>query len=255
MADARIQARIDFLKKNRPNDPEIKKLQSKLGGGQQGQTIGGVGGMGDPAATPAAPMTPAQPLPKVATDYASDIAASSGVNQAFDPNLSDRPLNDDLIQARLEQQQQLEDYLGRDIDSAYEKARKQQEQQLFNRGIPLGSEQYIDGMKMLDDNFARQRADIRAQALQFGGQEMQSTFQMGEEKRANQLNEQLAANQTNMGNIGAFSDIDLAYKNLQQQKKQANMQNSLAQQQLAKQGGGGGSSTTSAPIVQSPFVG
>lgn len=241
MADARIQARIDFLKKNRPNDPEIKKLQSKLGSTPA-----------DPAAP--APEVPAEPLPKASIDYASDIAADSGVNQAFKPELTDRPLQADLNQARLQQQQELETYLGRDIDSAYEKARKQQEQQLLNRGIPIGSEQYTDSMKMLDDNFSRQRGDIRAQALQFGGQELERTFGMGEDRRTNQLNEQVTANKTNMGNIGGFADIDLAYKQLQEQKRQANQNASLTRAQIAKQGGGGRSST-STPIVESPFVG
>lgn len=236
MADQRIQNRIDFLKKNRPNDPEIKKLQQKLG------------------SSPTAPEAPAPDISKTSENYASEIAADSGVTQPFKPELTDRPLQADLNAARLDQQQQLESYLGRDIDSAYEKARKRQEQQLFNRGIPVGSEQYADSMKMLDDNFARQRGDIRAQALQFGGQEMDRTFGMGETRRTNELGEQVTANQTNLGNIGAFTDIDLAYKQLAEQKRQANQANSIARQQLAKQGGGGRAST-STPIVESPFVG
>ena len=245
MADARIQTRIDFLKKNRPNDPEIKKLQKKL-----------VGAPSDPG-TPAAPApeVPADPLPKAAVDYASDIAADSGVNEAFAPTLTDRPLQPDLNAARLQQQQELETYLSRDIDSAYEKARKAEEQRLFNTGNPAGSEQYKDAMRMLDDNFARQKGDIRAQALQFGGQELDRTFGMGETRRTNELGEQVTTNQTNMGNVGAFTDIDLAYKQLQEQKRQANQNASLTRAQIAKQGGGGGRSSTSTPIVESPFVG
>jgi hypothetical protein len=257
---ARQQERIDYLQKNRPGDPEIKELQKKLGGGQQGGDISGISGMGDPAATPPgtpAPEVPAEPLPKVAVDYASDIAADSGVNQAFTPELTDRPLDADLNQARLQQQQELETYLGRDIDSAYEKARKQQEQQLFNRGIPVGSEQYADSMKMLDDNFARQKGDIRAQSLQYGGQELERTFRLGEDRRAGELDEQLTTNKTNMGNVGSFADIDLAYKQLAEQRRQANQNASLTRAQLAKQGGGGGGGrvSTSTPIVESPFVG
>lgn len=302
MADARIQARIDFLKKNRPGDPEIKQLQKKLasapmadpgqpaaseqpaapvddGSAQTARQQERLAYLqknrpGDPeikelqkklgnapaATTPGAPApeVPAEPLPKVAVDYASDIAADSGVNEAFKPELTDRPLQPDLNQARLQQQQELETYLSRDIDSAYEKARKQQEQQLFNKGIPLGSEQYTDSMKMLDDNFSRQKGDIRAQALQFGGQEIERTFGMGEDRRTNQLNEQVTTNKTNMGNVGAFTDIDLAYKQLAEQRRQANQNASLTRAQIAKQGGGGGGggrSSTSTPIVESPFVG
>jgi hypothetical protein len=247
MTDARIQNRINFLKKNRPNDPEIKQLQKKLGSMPADPSA--------PEAAPApAPEVPAEPLPKVAVDYASEIAADSGVKDAFTPTLTDRPLQPDLNQARLQQQQELESYLSRDIDSAYEKARKQQEQQLFNRGVPVGSEQYTDSMKMLDDNFSRQRGDIRSQALQFGGQETERTFGMGETRRTNELGEQVTANQTNMGNVGAFTDIDLAYKQLQEQKRQANQNASLTRAQIAKQGGGGRAST-STPIVESPFVG
>lgn len=238
MADARIQKRIDFLKKNRPNDPEIKKLQSKLGG------------------MPAAPEVPAEPLPKVAVDYASDIAADSGANEAFKPTLTDRPLQSDLNQARTQQQQELESYLGRDVDAAYSKARQDFEQKMYNKGVAPGSPQWLDEMKSVDDNFSRQKGDIRAQALQFGGQEMERTFGMGETRRTNELGEQVTANQTNMGNVGAFTDIDLAYKQLQEQKRQANQSASLTRAQIAKQGGGGGGrSSTSTPIVESPFVG
>jgi hypothetical protein len=237
---ARQQERLAFLKKNRPNDPEIKQLQKKIG------------------ATPGAPAAPPPPLQESATNYAADIAAQSGVNQAFTPTLTERPLQADLNQARLGQQQELEDYLGRDIDAAYEQARKQEEQRLFNKGVPMGSEQYKDGMKMLDDNFARQRGDIRAQALQFGGQEMDRTFGMGEARRAGELSEQTGINQTNLGNMGVMTDIDLAYKQLAEQRRQANQGNKIQQgqlgiqrQQLARQGRGGGGSA----IAQSPFVG
>lgn len=240
MADARIQARIDFLKKNRPNDPEIAQLQSKLG------------------AAPGAPA-PAPPIDQRANQYASDLAVNGGVTQPFNPTLDARPGSGDLIADRQRQEQDLQGYLGRDLDSEYAKAKQMMEQDLYNRGQPIdpNNQGYKDSLKLLDDNFSRQKADIRAQALQFGGQEMDRTFGQGEQRRANQLNEQTTAYNTNLGGVSALSDIDLAYKQLAQQK-QAQKQNyrlgqgqlGLQRQALAKRGSGGGGGA----VAQSPFV-
>jgi hypothetical protein len=239
----RVETRIAWLKKNRPNDPEIQKLQSKM--------------QSAPAPSPDGTPAPVQgePLQEVASDYAGDVAAGAGLGDVFDPKLDDRPSQGDLLAARDARQKELESYLARDIDSAYSKARENLEQEMFNRGIPAGSQQFTDRMRMLDDNFSRQRADIRAQALQFGGQEFERDFQAGETRRTNQLGEQVTVNQTNLGNVKGLTDIDLAYKTLAEQRRQANQSAALTRAQIARQGGSGGGSGPAQPVINSPFVG
>ncbi len=238
----RVETRIAWLKKNRPNDPEIQKLQSKM--------------QSAPAPSPEGAPAPVQgePLQEVASDYAGDVAAQAGLGGAFSPKLTDRPLPPDLTEARRAQQQELESYLSRDIDSAYSKARESLEQEMFNRGIPVGSQQFTDRMRMLDDNFSRQRGDIRAQALQFGGQELERTFNMGETRRINELGEGVTMDDVNMGRVKGLTDIDIAYRTLAEQRRQANLQNQVANRSIAARGGGGGSGPAQ-PVINSPFVG
>lgn len=243
MADLRQQQRLAYLLKNRPNDPQVKQLQAA------GVTV-------PTAGTPGAQAAP--PIDERANQYASDIAAG-GVSQPFNPTLDARPGSGDLIADRQRQEQDLQGYLGRDLDSEYAKAKQMMDQDLQNRGQPIDPKNpaYQESLKLLDDNFSRQRADIRAQALQFGGQEMDRTFGQGEQRRANQLNEQTTSYNTNLGGVSALSDIDLAYKQLAAQKKAQQQTYKLGQgqlglqrQALAKRGGGGSSSA----VAESPFV-
>lgn len=55
--DPRIQQRIDFLMKTRPNDPEIQMLISKMGGGFRMPQMGGFSPEGQP-------MIPRAPTPQ-----------------------------------------------------------------------------------------------------------------------------------------------------------------------------------------------
>ncbi len=131
-------------------------------------------------------------------------------------------------------------------------------------------------MKVLDDDFARQRADVRSQALQFGGTEQERLFNENEQTRTNQYNEQAGTRNQRINEVNQWSGAGtgaqipqfLPYQGTQVNygspneigsaltaARQNNRQLSIAQQAANKAGGGGGGGRAPTPAVaSSPFV-
>lgn len=214
-------------------------------------------------------------ISKMGRDMALSLSGQGNLGQAFNPTLDARVGSGDLIADRKRQESELANYLARDLDTNYAKDKDKLEQQLYSRGIPLdpNNQQYQDFMKELDDNYSRQKADIRAQSLQFGGSEMDRTYGMNEQTRANQFNEQAGIRNQQLGeisnwsglgtgayipqfqqyqgaqvNYGSPNDINSALTTARQNAQQLR----IAQQAANRVGGGssgGGTSTQSSPFV------
>ncbi len=209
-------------------------------------------------------------------ELALSLAGEGNLNQQFDPKLQDRIGSGDLINDRRRQEEELSQYLARDMDKNYDTKKQQLEQTLYNRGIALdpNNKQYQDHMREFEDTFARERGDIRAQALQFGGQEMDRTFGMNEQTRANQFNEQQGTRNQRIGeinqwagagtgaqipnftpyqgtsvNYGSPNQIGLGLTAAQQNARQLKIA-----QQAANRVGGGGGGGSSQTVATSPFV-
>lgn len=216
-------------------------------------------------------------ISNIGRERALQLAGQGGLDKSFTPELQARVGSGDLIADRQRQEQDLSAYLGRDLDTNYAKQKQDLEQTLYNRGIPLdpNNQQYQDQMKVLDDNFSRQRGDVRAQALQFGGQEMDRTFGQNEQVRANQLAEQSGIRNQNLGEINQWSNAGTGaqipsfqgYQGAQVNygspneiglgltaARQNAQQLKIAQQAANKVGGGGGGRAATPPVAASPFV-
>lgn len=210
-----------------------------------------------------------------ARDYANSLMQGSGLDQAFNPQVDARVGTGDMIADRRAQQQELESYMGRDIDTQYAKQKDALDQAMYNKGIPPNPQnpEYKAQLQALDDNFARQRGDIRAQALQFGGSEMERTGAMNEQRIANQFSQAQGTRNQRIGEVGTWSgagtgamipnfgpyqaagydmgnpmDIYAAINAV----KQGNRDLRIKQQAVNSSGGGGGGGGGGAP--PSPFV-
>lgn len=216
-------------------------------------------------------------LSQMGRGMAESLIGQGGLGQAFNPNLDPRTSTGDFVADRRRQEQDLQNYLSRDFATNKAQEKNDIETALYSRGIPLDpmSDAYQRAMKSFDDKWARQEADVRAQALQFGGSELDRSFGMNEQRRANQFSEQQGTRQQQLGEVGAWSqfgqgaqlpqfqgfqganyqigspvEINAALTAAQQNAQQLKMQ----KQALNRQGGGGGGGAGQQPVEQSPFV-
>ncbi len=213
-------------------------------------------------------------------DYAMSLAGSSGLDKAFDPTLDPRTSTGDLVADRKRQEGELSDYLSRDFATKKAQDRNDFETSLYNRGIPLDpqNEAYKRAETEFNDNWNSKEADVRAEALQFGGTEMDRSFSQGEQRRANQLSEQTQVRGQRLGEVGAWAglgtgvqgpnfgpaqgvdyslsspvEIDQALKagRISAQQAKTAME---AVRKAGSGGGGGGSGAGKTAIETSPFV-
>jgi hypothetical protein len=213
-------------------------------------------------------------ISKSGRDIAQYLLENGGLNQQFDPQLTARVGTGDLLADRRAQEQELQGYLGRDLESDYAKRKAALDNEMYNKGIPPNPQnpEYKAQLQALNDDFARQRGDIRAQTLQFGGSEMERGFQMNEQRRANEFQEQLGtrgqrisdvSNLSRLGpgavlpNFGQFqgTNYDIPnpmdiYAALDQLKSNRVARKAAQQDMNRPQGGGGGGGSSVAP---SPF--
>jgi hypothetical protein len=224
-----------------------------------------------------------QELSKTGGDAAKQIIEQGGLNKAFDPTLDDRVAQGDLMDWRRKQQEELEQYLTRNIDRDKARDLNELETRLYNRGIPLDrqAEAYDRAMEGLARDYDSRRADAAAQALKYGGEEAQRTFNMNEETRRNQMNEQVTTRGQNVNDVQTMStlgtgvivpqfnpftggtydvnsptEIELELRRAQEEAKRRKLEEQILKQQQNRGGGGGGTapSGNSGTVAQSPFV-
>lgn len=132
---------------------------------------------------------------------------SGNFNQNFNPELSNRYGKGDLQQDRSRIEQATYGYLTRDMADQNQRDENGLAQRLAVAGIDPNSDRARREWQNLRDSQARERGDARYQAVQLGGQELERNFGIGEQRRANQLSEQLATRGQQLGEINQFSNL------------------------------------------------
>jgi hypothetical protein len=109
--------------------------------------------------------------------------------QYFDPNQQRRALGSDFQADRARMEDEVFGRLTRGMDDKKERDRQQLEQNLHNRGIPVGSKLFDQQMEEFNQRYDNLTLDARAQATQMGGQEYERNFNIQEGKLKNELGE------------------------------------------------------------------
>lgn len=150
-----------------------------------------------------------QQLSQTGGQAAQQIISQGGLGQSFAPNLDQRVTQGDLLGFRQKQQQDLEQYLTRDFQRDKARDLNALETSLYNRGIPLDrqAEAYDRAIEGLNRDYDARYASAAAQALQFGNQEAQTTFDMNEGVRAAQLREQQITRGQNLSDAQTLSTL------------------------------------------------
>lgn len=177
----RIQTRINFLKKTRPNDPEIKILQNKLGRAAPG------------GVDSSAPLSESDELDKLISD------ALEGLDPNFDPKAGIKEATytdpNGYNQSVYDTQYGL---LTQNVQKNYDKDFLAKTEELSQRGIPVGSDLYNKQIAELNQRYD----DIRSQASLQATSGAREAYLQGA-----QLEQGIIQNQYNM-NLGAQQERD-----------------------------------------------
>lgn len=182
---------------------------------------------------------------EMALDYLKD----SQLQTPFQPVMSDRTTTGNLEADRARIEEAAYGRLTRDFGNRDRQEGMDFATSLQNRGIPYSADpnsryqqELRDMQRRQDDRYAGARSD----AVMMGGQEYQRDFNINEQLRQNQYNEQAGIRNQQQQEIGGLSGMgqqgitnynDLRSLQLQQQQIQA------AIDQLKRRGGGGGVSS------------
>lgn len=187
----------------------------------------------------------------VATDLARDRIADPAFQQPFQAELTDRPLTGDLGADRARIEEEVFGRLSRGMDQDQARAVEGVQQSLMNRGIPYSDDpnsRYQQEMRDVNERFDMARTDARQRAAEIGGSELERTFGIGEQTRANQMQEQLTPRQINLAETEAISQFGQPgvglYAGIREQRKARKQANRLARMQMARSGGGGAPAPT-----------
>lgn len=203
----------------------------------------------------------AQEVAAAGTQYALDQLNDGTFANPFQAQLADRVGQEDLEGFRSNIYDQQYGYLTRDLGQQEAQAGQDISQSLADRGIPYSADpmsRYQQEMRDYNNRFDRARADARAQAGQFAGQEMQRYFGINEQTRANQLSEQLQGRNQQLNEINMLPQLGMqpisTYESLQDVDAARKQQKQLAIKALNKPSGGG-SGGWSPPANPNPFEG
>ena len=130
-----------------------------------------------------------------------------GFSGDFNPNLTDRSMQDDLIAERQRIEDQLYGRLTRNLERDRGRELESAEQTLYNKGIPFSADpesRYQKELSVIQQRYDDRDANARAQATQLGGDEFLRQFGAQEQLRANQLAEQGGIRSTNLGELGTL---------------------------------------------------
>lgn len=186
---------------------------------------------------PTATITTAQP-PLIGQEYwAQALEATRGATP-FESQYK-LPTQEELSQfANTQYQQQLADLSG-DVQRRQAQQSESLEQQLANRGIPVGSEAYARAKYDLAQQQASENAQLRAQARQFGEQSAQARYDRILNAYRTQMQEsQLRTEQAYAGvqALGGLAGTQFqAGEQRSLQERQLASTESLAQQQIASE--------------------
>lgn len=246
--NAKQQTRLNYLKKNRPNDPEVKKLQRMA-------SQGGVAAPAGPAPAPA-PLPPAPEAPKTSPGAVSNLgnyAAAGAANEFIQKGPLDVSGQPQIFNTGgiMGDTRQLSDTIYKDATRDYAQARQdelvQTEQTLMQRGIPYNPDpNSLWGKSMEQINKRYERMDQQARA---------AADQVGFQNQAQLTNANTGANQAFVqGAISAYqapADAAIGLSGIYQGNQQVQNQTRLTPAQVAAlnrsnrgggrpSGGGGG---------------
>lgn len=227
---ARAQRRIDYLKKTRPNDPEIKRLGAKL------------------KTAPAMPTTPSAPTPQDVTEQgfmgAADLYGGMVERfKGFDPMQAQQQYEPVYSQEMERARQNVMSQFERQTGQAFAQQRQDFETSMANRGIAPGGEQYNRELQALTDrqDRARQEAMGAAEQAAQGVQQQMYGQAMGTATMPYDIYGSAFA-PTYMAGIGAQYGQQQLAQQQQYAKELAALENKYRLQQIraTPRGGGGG---------------
>lgn len=186
---------------------------------------------------PSATTTAAQP-PLIGQEYWTQALEATRGATPFESQYK-LPTQEELNQfANTQYQQQLADLSG-DVQRRQGQQAESLEQQLANRGIPVGSEAYARAKYDLAQQQASENAQLRAQARQFGEQSAQARYDRILNAYRTQMQEsQLRTEQAYAGvqALGGLAGTQFqAGEQRSLQERQLASTESLAQQQIASE--------------------
>lgn len=233
----RAQTRIDYLKKVRPNDPQIKQLQQKLAQQPQQQQ------------TPQGPATDSPQQPGY-NEVTGD--ANKGLDQTFDQINEQGAFNPgSFADQQNAAYQHVVDQFNRTMDPQFQQQEQQMRQRWAEQGVDPNSEgakQEYQQMQQAQSG-ARQNAmdegygaGLNAQAQGFGQayQQWQSPYQaLAAQTPFYGYQSQFGLQQGAQGFQANQADLDRQFQAAQQAKQFA-QQKWLSQNQHGGGGGGGG---------------
>lgn len=209
-------------------------------------------------------------------NYALQQLGNGQFGQAFNPQLTGRMNSGDLNADRQRIEDSVFKSLTRNLQRDRSRDMEEFNQQMANRGIPVGSELYNKQQQELNQRYDDMSQNAMGQAVQFGGDEFSRGFGIQEQLRANQFNEQQGTRNQGLGEIGALSGIgpglrtsnfqgyqgvgydltdpvatDLAYKANRRDNRAAN----AALRQLGRGRGGGQPQQPPSPFYSDTFGG
>lgn len=231
----RIQNRINFLKKNRPNDPEIKILQNKLGRAAPG------------GVDSSAPLSESDELDKLISD------ALEGLDPNFDPKAGIKEATytdpNGYNQSVYDTQYGL---LTQNVQKNYDREYLAKSEELSQRGIPVGSDLYNKQIAELNQRYDDIRSQASLQATSGAREAYLQGAQLEQGIIQNQYNMNLSAQQErdNIRNQlfaarEAIASRKLSAKELAIEKQK--VQGYLAS--LKRLGSGGGGGQDNSPII------
>lgn len=130
-----------------------------------------------------------------------------GFSSDFNPNLSQRAMQGDLIAERGRIEDELYGRLSKNLERDRGRELEAKEQDLYNKGIPFSDDpesRYQKEIRGIQDRYDSQAQDYRGQAVAQGGDEFLRQFGAQEQLRANQLSEQAGIRGTNLSELGTL---------------------------------------------------
>lgn len=248
---AALQASIGDNQPTRRQQRTLNTLQGRMNQAQ-GDTQANLGGLNQGQ----------QNIAAGGTDIALRMLESDQFQNPYQAPQTPNRLNDgDIMGLRNDVYNQQYEYLTRDLGQQEAQAGQDVSQSLADRGITYSADpnsRYQQEMRDYNNRFDRARADARAQANQFAGQESQRAFGMNEQVIANILSQGLDQRNQNVNEIGYFTQLAQPgvglYEGLKDVDAERRARNKIQQQAMS---GGGGSSGggTPGPAYSNPYQG
>ena len=103
--------------------------------------------------------------------------------------------------------------LTRGLEDNYKQGLEDKKQELYNRGIPIGSAAYNNEMNRFENQYNNQRQDARAQAVAMGGDQTQQAYNIQSGNRANEIGELQGQSQFGVNLAQQLYGVGIGYQN------------------------------------------